>query len=267
MTAENKTAVQTMCVDIDRTEVTWFDFECRAAGVVYSMQAIDDNTVRCYFNESFVCDVSRILSAPPAEPTRPSLADQIGNAESRHQPARKQTSKNEQAGQIETAFPSEQESRWAIEMAKTELDQGNQEQPKSAPKNRKTRASLGRCNQIKTRLTDAELVQFQRRLVKSGLPQGDYIREAILSGKIVIEDRSVADVAILDELALIRAELGRQGGLLKMIIRPNEGQRELSPGEWDELISAVRGFEKTKNDLSRLEVAILHGNHHASDEP
>lgn len=259
----NKAAMQTMCVDIDKEEVIWFDHECRAAGIAYSMQMIDDNTVRCTFSKAFTRDVSRILATPPAEPTRPSLADQISNVERKQRPVHEPTPQKEQVGQIETASPSEQEKRWAAKKAKEELNQGNQEQPSSKPATRKPRASLGRNNQIKARLTDTELVQFRRRVEKSGLPQGDYIREAILNGKIVIEERIFADVAILDELALIRAELGRQGGLLKMIIRPNEGQRELFPGEWDELISAVRGLEAAKTNLSRLEAAILHGDYHA----
>ena len=139
-------------------------------------------------------------------------------------------------------------------------------EPEAPGKQRKKRKSLGRTNQIKTRLTDAEMVRFQRRLKKSGLAQGDFLRSAALTGQIVIEDHSVADVAMLDELAMIRAELGRQGGLLKMIIKPNEGQRELAPEEWAELIGAVRDMEKIKKRLSDLEVKVQHGNREAQDK-
>lgn len=192
------------------------------------------------------------------------------------------------------APPTDIENRWAEEKMAEELKQIEEEiqdadtllhektmmdtmqimaehgvlepEPEAPAKQRKKRKSLGRTNQIKTRLTDAEMVQFQRRLKKSGLAQGDFLRSAALTGQIVIEDHSVADVAMLDELAMIRAELGRQGGLLKMIIKPNEGQRELAPEEWAELIGAVRDMEKIKKRLSDLEVKVQHGNREAQDK-
>ena len=71
---------------------------------------------------------------------------------------------------------------------------------------------------------------------------------------------------MLDELAMIRAELGRQGGLLKMIIKPNEGQRELVPEEWTELIGTVRNLEKMKKRLSDLEARVQNGNREAQDK-
>lgn len=121
---------------------------------------------------------------------------------------------------------------------------------------RKKRKSLGRKNQIMTRLTDSELVKFQNRVKKSGLPQGEYLRNAALEGKIIIEEHSITDITVLDELAMIRAELGRQGGLLKMIIKPNQGQRELAPREWTELITALKTIETMKEKVSELEVKM-----------
>lgn len=163
--------------------------------------------------------------------------------------------------------PTEIEKRWATDKAIEELQEIEAVSPApAAGKQRKRRKSLGRTNQIKTRLTDGEMVQFQRRLKKSGLSQGDFLRSAALTGEIRIEERSMADVALLDELAMIRAELGRQGGLLKMVIKPNEGQRELAPEEWAELIGAVRDMEKIKKRLSDLEVKVQHGNREAQDK-
>ena len=101
---------------------------------------------------------------------------------------------------------------------------------------RKKRKNLGRTNQLSTRVTDIELAEFHQRVEKSGLSQGEFIRNAILNEQIVIEERSAIDVAALDELALLRAELGRQGGLLKMITKPNIGMRTFRPDEWEELI-------------------------------
>lgn len=184
------------------------------------------------------------------------------------------------AGQPATSAPTEREKRWAEEKLTAELKEieaeieeadallASSKEPAAEPtgKQKRKRKSLGRTNQIKTRLTDAEMVQFQRRVKKSGLAQGEYLRSVALTGKVVIEERSMADVALLDELALIRAELGRQGGLLKMIIKPNEGQRELAPAEWAELIEAVRDMEKMKKRLSDLEVKVTHGNSDPQNE-
>ena len=167
----------------------------------------------------------------------------------------------ERETKAEISPPTEIENRCAGEKMAEELRDIQivaQELPNRAA--HKKRKSMGRTNQIKTRLTDAELSQFQRRVHKSGLPQGDYLRSAALTGEIRIEEHSVCDIALLDELVLIRAELGRQGGLLKMIIKPNEGRRELSPVEWAELIDTIRNFEQMKIKLEDLEVKIRHGN-------
>lgn len=194
---------------------------------------------------------------PLVQEAAPSFADQVDRAEEQLQPA--------------VDEPSEIEERWAEEKLAEEIREIDREieeaaallaasmEPATPRKTRKTRKSLGRTNQVKTRLTDDELLQFQRRVKKTGMTQGDFLRSIALTGEIRIEERNVADVALLDELALIRAELGRQGGLLKMVIRPNEGQRELAPAEWRELIDAVRGMEQMRNRISELEVRIQHG--------
>ena len=120
---------------------------------------------------------------------------------------------------------------------------------------------MGRTHQIHTRLSDKELAQFTRRVEKSGLPQGEYIRRAILNNEIVIDEHSAVDVAILDALSVIQAEIGRQGGMFKMLIKPNEGQRELSPDEWRALIAAIKDLESAKNMVADIKCMIENGNH------
>lgn len=110
-----------------------------------------------------------------------------------------------------------------------------------------------RNNEFHVWFSDAELARFRRRVQRSGLNQSEFMRRAALTGKIVIEERDPVSVAILDELELIRAELGRQGGMLKMVIRPNQGQRELHPEEWNALVQAIRYLEHTKERLGKLE--------------
>lgn len=129
---------------------------------------------------------------------------------------------------------------------------------KSTPKKRR---SMGRTHQIHTRLSDKELAQFTRRVEKSGLPQGEYIRRAVLNNEVVIDEHSAVDIAILDALSVIQAEIGRQGGMLKMLIKPNEGQRELAPEEWRTLIAAIKDLESAKNMVADIKCMIENGNH------
>ena len=162
--------------------------------------------------------------------------------------------------------PTAFENEWAEEKMAEQLLA--KEEPAAAPaeKRKKARPSLGRTNQIKTRLTDSELVQLQRRIKKSGLTQGDFIRNAVLNEQIVIVEQSYADLAMLDDLTKIRAELGRQGGLLKMIVKPNEGQRELAPDEWAALIAAIRNMEQLTRRIDDLQKEVAYGDRQAQGE-
>ena len=200
-----------------------------------------------------------------------SLSEQIGNAQIRVQYSDSHFAVAD-AHLYPTNPPNNSEKLWAQDTILNEVKQINtveDAKPTSDPeeptekKTRRKRKGSGRNHQIMTRLTASELVTLQRRVSKSGLAQGEYLRRAALHGQIVIEEHSVADIALLDELdelALIRAELGRQGGLLKMVIKPNEGQRELAPQEWTNLIATVRDLEQIKKQLTELETRILNGN-------
>lgn len=66
-------------------------------------------------------------------------------------------------------------------------------------------------------------------------------------------------MTLLDELELLKADVGRVGGLLKMTIRPNEGQRTLHPKEWEELLQIVRQVERTAKRIAELEGRIADG--------
>lgn len=66
-------------------------------------------------------------------------------------------------------------------------------------------------------------------------------------------------MTLLDELELLKADVGRVGGLLKMTIRPNEGQRTLRPKEWEELLQIVRQVERTAKRIAELEGRIADG--------
>ncbi len=112
---------------------------------------------------------------------------------------------------------------------------------------------------IKTRLSDSEYRAFAARVKRSKLSTSEFLRRAALTGRIVIPLHTELDVALLDELALLKADVGRIGGLLKMTIRPNEGQRPLHPAEWGELLYAARQVERMAKRLATLEVKIADG--------
>lgn len=120
-------------------------------------------------------------------------------------------------------------------------------------------SSRARKNLIKTRLSDSEYRAFTARVKRSKLSASEFLRRAALTGRIVIPLHTELDVAMLDELALLKADVGRIGGLLKMTIRPNEGQRTLRPAEWEELLHAARQVERMAKRLAALDVKITDG--------
>lgn len=274
----------------------FFEKLCNEKAIRYKVELASDGLYEYTFDADRYPEISSYFSPvsqeeqtppPPAkkpEEKKPDLNDLIAGTKKALEPTPAEPSYLEKmglAGQPASSAPTERENRWAeeklteelleiqaeIEEADALLASSQEPAPEgTGKKQRRKRKSSGRTNQIMTRLTDSELTQFQRRVKKSGLAQGEYLRSVALTGKVVIEERSMADVALLDELAMIRAELGRQGGLLKMVIKPNEGQRQLAPEEWAALIEAVRDMEKMKKRLSDLEVKVTHGNSDPQNE-
>ena len=127
-------------------------------------------------------------------------------------------------------------------------------EPEQKPENPKRKKTSGRRRpiQVHIRLSPEEHENLRRRIARTGLSQNEFLRRAALTGRIQIEERSLSNMAILDELELLRAEIGRQGGLLKMVIKPNEGQRELAPEEWKELVQTIRDIEQLTKKLGKL---------------
>lgn len=124
---------------------------------------------------------------------------------------------------------------------------------------RKPRKSCARTRLIKTRLSDSEHRAFCARVKRADLPASESLRRAALTEQIVIHTSTEWDMTLLDELELLKADVGRVGGLLKMTIRPNEGQRTLHPKEWEELLQIVRQVERTAKRIAELEGRIADG--------
>lgn len=247
-------------LDIYPDEKKIFEEICSKEGISCSYEPGPEGSVRCHFPAEFEQVIIKYLSFEPDEPDEPAekkkdFNDLIADVQKQQTP-----DYLEKMGLAGEQPPSDEERAWADRVALEEL----KEPPAPLEETqRKKRQSLGRKNEVKIRLTDAELKTFKGRVKRSGLAQGEFLRSAALTGQIVINERSEIDVAILDEIAKIRAELGRQGGLLKMVIKPNEGQREFAPDEWAALIQAVRDMEKMKKRLSDLEVKMANGNYNA----
>lgn len=260
-------------IDLHPNDRATFEEICAKENISIRFEQQPNGAIRYYFDAAFAPVIEQYISqeeapaAPAPEGKKQSLNDMIAGTREDPKP---EPSYLEKMGLAEDPAPTdlpptELENRWAEETIAAELrEHSPAAQEEETP--RRKRRSLGRVNQIKTRLTDAELAQFQRRVKKSGLSQGDFLRSAALTGKIVIQENNPTDIALIDELTLIRAELGRQGGMLKMIIKPNEGQRELTPEEWAELIGAIRYMEHTKDRLAQLEVKLTNGNHNAPNK-
>ena len=119
--------------------------------------------------------------------------------------------------------------------------------PKSAPKRK-------RPFDAHIWFSEAEQRKLERRVEQSGLSKGVFIRKAALENPIVIDPEKEkllsAVTKMTAELKYIHAELGKQGGLLKMAIKPNEGQRQANPEEWNLLV-------QTNHDLVWTQRMVL----------
>ena len=130
-----------------------------------------------------------------------------------------------------------------------------QEQPSTEPKKQpKPAPNRKRPFDAHVWFSEAEQRKLERRVEQSGLSKGVFIRKAALENPIVIDPEKEkllsAVTQMTAELKYIHAELGRQGGLLKMAIKPNEGQRQTNPEEWNLLV-------QTNHDLVRTQRIVL----------
>ena len=130
-----------------------------------------------------------------------------------------------------------------------------QEQPPAKPaKKPKSAPNRKRPFDAHIWFSEAEQRKLERRVEQSGLSKGVFIRKAALENPIVIDPEKEkllsAVTKMTAELKYIHAELGKQGGLLKMAIKPNEGQRQANPEEWNLLV-------QTNHDLVRTQRMVL----------
>ncbi len=128
------------------------------------------------------------------------------------------------------------------------------EPEKKAPPNRK------RPFDHHVRLSGEEERTLQIRAEKASLSTGVFIRKAALENPIVVDPRKEELQAAIQkftaELKFIHSELGKQGGMLKMAIKPNEGQKEANPDEWRLLVETNHNTVATQKMVWKTMEAI-----------
>ena len=110
------------------------------------------------------------------------------------------------------------------------------------------------------RLSNEEERKLQIRAEKASLSTGIFIRKAALENPIVVDPHKEELLAAIQkftaELKFIHSELGKQGGMLKMAIKPNEGQKEASPEEWKLLVETNHNTVATQKMVWKTMEAI-----------
>ena len=112
-----------------------------------------------------------------------------------------------------------------------------------------------RNRSIHVRFSEEEYQNLLTRCETAGIPRAAFLRHMAINGKISVDqkqkDMEEKLLAIHASLHELKAETGRIGGMLKMVIKPNEGQRELKPEEWANLIQAVRDVGSMKKQVGK----------------
>lgn len=116
-----------------------------------------------------------------------------------------------------------------------------------------------RNSNIHIKVTPQEHELFKARVAQSGMTMTNYILRCTLQDETQppVNTRPIVEniESLQKQLLDLMAEVGRQGGMLKMMIKPNEGQRTLRPEEWDALIQATQDQNRIKRKIEKtLEV-------------
>lgn len=201
-------------------------------------------------------------SSVPDDPARSSL-----HVESRRSPELERVIAQARAAQAAAnpvAKPAQQPAP-ATPAQKTETpkQEASEEKASDAKDAQKSAVSplkkRARSKQIKLRCTVEEAEKISQRVAKTGLTTSEFMRQAALTSRIVLPSNLELLASIDDQLNALAAEIGRQGGMLKMIVKPNKGMRELHPEEWEELTSAIRKLKYAQRDINTMREELKNG--------
>lgn len=132
--------------------------------------------------------------------------------------------------------------------------------PEPEKRTKKKRTKTERNNQVKTRLTDAELLFFKARVETSGMTQGEFMRACLLQEQIHSRKLNEIDEQLIETLMEISSDLGRIGGLIKGTVMANKGNfKVLTPEEKNLFERNLRDIIKAKNELQSV-VQEIYGN-------
>ena len=134
------------------------------------------------------------------------------------------------------------------------LQQTAPSMPRPVPKPEKqhTYSRVGKTNRkrpigICVRFSEEEILTLKKRVARSGMNLSEYIRLVALTGEPPERIPSETTVALrefttaLDDLI---AELGRQGGLLKLTMTENTEQQQRDPNGWGNVEKLIRFLER-----------------------
>ena len=118
-------------------------------------------------------------------------------------------------------------------------------QQKPEPQGRARR----RDSNIHIKVTPQEHELFKARVAQSGMTMTNYILRCTLQDGTLppVNTQSIVESieSLQKQLLDLMAEVGRQGGMLKMVIRPNEGQRTRCPEETGFPVISISYEKKT----------------------
>ena len=123
------------------------------------------------------------------------------------------------------------------------------------PEQEEPDCSRKRYIDIHIRASPQEHEELMDRVTKLGMTKTNYLLRCALQSEVpkMPQAESSKDLqSLLDLLSALLAEVGRQGGMLKMVIKPNEGQRPLHPEEWDALIQATQDQARIKKKIETV---------------
>ncbi len=124
--------------------------------------------------------------------------------------------------------------------------------PVPEPEEQHTYSRVGKTNRkrpigICVRFSEEEILALKKRVARSGMNLSEYIRLVALTGEPPERIPSETTVALrefttaLDDLI---AELGRQGGLLKLNMTENTEQQQRDPNGWGNVEKLIRFLER-----------------------
>lgn len=112
-------------------------------------------------------------------------------------------------------------------------------------------SDVKRTNQIKTRLSDAELEAFDLLVKTSGLQQGEYIRGMVLHGRVSITQTSLVDSQTLDTLTQLSAQIGRIAGMIRQTVILNKEFAVLTYEDKSYLEQQIRSLRRVQSAVQR----------------